>query len=72
MYEELCKYAVAKRDATPKREWDGNVPANYKTEEQKVNENEIILLLFFNSYFYIFKCEGMTSHNQKIFLTKSS
>lgn len=35
MYDELCKYAYIKRDADPGKKWDGNVPANYKTDEQK-------------------------------------
>ena len=42
MYDALCKYAAAKREADPDGKWDGNVPANYKTEEQKVR----YLLLF--------------------------
>lgn len=35
MYNALCKYAKKKRDADPCRRWDGNCPANYKTEDQK-------------------------------------
>lgn len=37
MYDALCKYAAAKREADPENKWDGNVPANYKTEDQKVS-----------------------------------
>ena len=37
MYDALCKYAMEKRNVDPEHKWDGNVPANYKTEEQKVS-----------------------------------
>lgn len=35
MYEALCLYAKRKRALDPEGQWDGNVPANYKTEDSK-------------------------------------
>ena len=34
MYEALCKYAKAKRDADKNNYWDGNVPASYETDDK--------------------------------------
>merc|ERR1712032_430051 len=33
MYEALCKYAKQKKTNSPTNEWDGNVPANYRTQD---------------------------------------
>lgn len=33
MYDALCDYVKEKKEADPNNEWDGNVPANYKTED---------------------------------------
>jgi len=31
MFEALCDYVKMKRSSHPNNEWDGNVPASYKT-----------------------------------------
>jgi hypothetical protein len=33
MYEVLCDYVKGRKEEDPKNEWDGNVPANYKTND---------------------------------------
>lgn len=33
MYEVLCDYVKERKEEDPKHEWDGNVPANYKTND---------------------------------------
>ena len=33
MYEVLCDYVKERKEENPKNEWDGNVPANYKTND---------------------------------------
>mmetsp|Transcript_9139 Transcript_9139/g.14189 ORF Transcript_9139/g.14189 Transcript_9139/m.14189 type:complete len:95 (+) Transcript_9139:1164-1448(+) len=33
MYAALCKYVEERKKADPVKGWDGNVPANYKTNE---------------------------------------
>lgn len=34
MYSSLCAYAAKRRAANPRGEWDGNVPANHKTNDE--------------------------------------
>lgn len=33
MYEVLCDYVKERKEEDPNNEWDGNVPANYKTND---------------------------------------
>lgn len=33
MYDALCDFVKDKKKADPNNEWDGNVPANHKTED---------------------------------------
>ena len=34
MYQVLCDYVKERKDADPNNSWDGNVPANYKTNDE--------------------------------------